>query len=158
MAFTCWSLSFKQSPLAWEFPVACYRVSTKVYCHCERSEAISHFRLLRPLRFAQRFGSLAPRNDSYNVIFLRPYPCSLLQGYWLYRTKPWILDCAWSARLVLYFFIGLLQCLIPAGAYIPIRVNPAAMSMDKRNLHHLVSRLWSVYLVMLAIFILSQYP
>jgi len=38
-----------------------------VYCHCERSEAISHFRLLR--RFA-------PRNDSYNGIFLRPYPAA----------------------------------------------------------------------------------
>src|SRR3972149_9929788 len=45
----------------------CYRVSTIVYCHCERSEAISHFRLLR--RFA-------PRNDSYNGIFLRPYPAA----------------------------------------------------------------------------------
>jgi hypothetical protein len=40
-----------------------------VYRHCERSEAISHSRLLRPLRFTQ-----GPRNDSYNGIFLRLYP------------------------------------------------------------------------------------
>jgi len=47
-----------------------------VYCHCEHvhfvqcrlREAISHFRLLR--RFP-------PRNDSYNGIFLRPYPAAL---------------------------------------------------------------------------------
>src|SRR3989337_1943488 len=33
----------------------CYRFSTMLYCHCERSEAISHFRLLRPLRLRSGF-------------------------------------------------------------------------------------------------------
>src|SRR3990170_5766655 len=45
----------------------CYRVSTMLYCHCERSEAISHFRLLR---------HFVPRNDSCGALILRPYPAA----------------------------------------------------------------------------------